>query len=87
MTNENRIIKIEIELNCAEGSRIGYYVVAVTKEFEEQYGGGAQVFKEHGGRTTHSALDKAREMVTVSPGSRTDVEPWATAWKDRKGVL
>ena len=67
MTNENRIIKVEITITDA-----GRFVVAVTKEFEEQYGGGTQVFREDAGHL-HHALDVARGMVTLSPGSRTDM--------------
>ena len=77
MTNENRIIEVKLTLDN------GGWVVAVTKEFEEQYGGGTQAFTERAGANVHHALDIARSMVTVSPASRTDVEPWATAWKDR----
>lgn len=66
MANENRIIKVEISLTDD-----GHYEVAVTKEFEERYGGGSQVFLDRGG-SLHHALDVARSMVTLSPGSRTD---------------
>lgn len=68
MANENRIIKVEIHMVGED------YVVETTKEFEDQYGGGTQVFRESGGRSLHYALDVARGMVTVSPGSRTDLE-------------
>ena len=66
MTNENRIVKVEISMTG------DHFQVAVTKEFEEQYGGGSQVFVEDGGTNLHRALDVARGMVTVSPGRRTD---------------
>ncbi|HXA24420.1 MAG TPA: hypothetical protein VNW90_19205 [Acetobacteraceae bacterium] len=65
---ENRIIKVEIHMIGED------FVVDVTKEFEEQYGGGTQVFRELGGRSLHHALDVARGMVTLSPGRRTDLE-------------
>ena len=49
------------------------YEVVVTKEFAPEYGGGSQVFRENGSPSLHRALDVAREMVTVSAGSRTDI--------------
>ena len=67
MTTVNRIVKVEITLT---GDR---FQVAVTKEFEAQYGGGSQVFLEDGGGSLHYALDVARGMVTLSPGARTDL--------------
>lgn len=68
MANENRIVKVEIHLIGEE------FVVDVTKEFEERYGGGSQTFREPGGHNLHYALDVARGMVTLSPGRRTDLE-------------
>jgi hypothetical protein len=67
MTQENRIIEVRLTLHN------GVWTVAVTKEFEAQYGGGSQTFTESGGTNPHRALDVAREMVTVSPGRRTDL--------------
>jgi hypothetical protein len=67
MTMENRIIKVEIHMIGED------FVVDVTKEFEEKYGGGTQVFREFGGTSLHRALDVARGMVTLSPGRRTDL--------------
>jgi len=64
---ENRIIKIEATL-----LHNGYWDVAITKEFEPKYGGGQQTFHEVAG-SAHNALDVARGMVTLSPGSRTDL--------------
>lgn len=49
----------------------GTYIVAVTKSFKPEHGGGRQVFIEHA-PSAHRALDVARGMVTVSAGSRTD---------------
>jgi hypothetical protein len=81
MTNENRIIKVEIEINGE-----GFFEVNVTKEFAPEYGGGTQVFWEMGGRSLHHALDVARGMVTVSPGRRTNL-PEGSAYEtcDRCG--
>jgi hypothetical protein len=67
MTNENRIVKVEITV-----AETGQLVVAVTKEFAPEYGGGSQVFQEDGGTSMHRALDVARGMVTWSPGRRTE---------------
>ena len=69
MATENRIIEVKLTLN-PDGDT---WTVAVTKEFEERYGGGTQTFTEQAGRI-HYALDVARGMVTVSPGNRTDLE-------------
>jgi hypothetical protein len=69
MHNQNQIIEIRLRLD--KTSRI--WKVEVTKEFEEQYGGGEQTFTETAPHM-HRALDTAREMVTVSPGQRTDIE-------------
>jgi hypothetical protein len=69
MANENRIV--EVRLFLGDGDT---WTVAVTKEFAEEYGGGSQVFREFGGTHIHRAMDVAREMVTVSPGRRTDLE-------------
>lgn len=65
----NRIIKIEITLN----PKTMLWMVAVTKEFAPQHGGGTQTFREvcYGG--PHTPLDVARGMVTLSAGSRTDL--------------
>lgn len=62
----NRIIEVKLSLT-AEGG----WLVAVTKEFAPENGGGQQVFTEAAG-TMHRALDVARGMVTWSPGQRTD---------------
>lgn len=60
----NRITKIEITpASPAEG-----FMVAVTKEFAPENGGGFHTFTEHcKGPTLHYALDVARGMVTLSP--------------------
>lgn len=65
MKNENQIIEVKLSLT-PDG-----WVVAVTKEFAPQYGGGSEVFRESGGAHVHRALDVARGMVTLSPGTRT----------------
>lgn len=61
---KNRIVRIEaVMINDNTWS------VRVTKEFAEEYGGGSQTFVEQAG-SMHRALDIARGMVTVSPGTR-----------------
>lgn len=70
IVNANRIVKVELVLNEADGT----IEVRVTKRFAPEYGGGKQVFAEDGGISFHRALDVARGMVTLSPGRRTDLE-------------
>jgi hypothetical protein len=64
MAQQNQIVEVRLTLTD------GMWTVEVRKEFEEQYGGGEEVFRENGGTHVHRALDVAREMVTVSPGRR-----------------
>jgi len=68
MAEQNRIIKIECNRN-ADGTS---WTVKVMKEFEDRYGGGEQTFVEQA-PYMHMALDVAREMITLSPGQRTDL--------------
>ena len=74
--DENRIIEVRT-YPVGESSQPWPYAtlweVAVTKAFAEEHGGGQQTFRENGGSHLHRALDVAREMVTVSPGKRTDL--------------
>jgi hypothetical protein len=63
----NRIVEVKLTLQEDDS-----WIVAVTKEFAPEYGGGTQTFSERGGYV-HHALDIARGMVTVSPGRRTDL--------------
>lgn len=65
---ENRIE--EVKLTLLDN---GHWEVAVRKTFIPACGGGEQWFKADGGREIHFALDRAREMVTLSPARRTDV--------------
>lgn len=63
----NRIIEVKLTLQSDDS-----WIVAVTKEFAPEHGGGTQVFLERAGKNPHYALDVARGMVTLSPARRTE---------------
>lgn len=72
--SKNRIVQVTLTLQADDA-----WSVEVLKEFAPEHGGGTQVFREPGSASIHRALDVAREMVTVSPGQRTDTAQLADA--------
>lgn len=70
----NRIIAIHCNM-LPDGS----WEVITIKEFAPENGGGTQSFREHVPASSwshsglHRALDVAKGMATMSPGSRTDL--------------
>jgi hypothetical protein len=69
---------VEVKLN----EETLYWSVEIVKRFDPQHGGGYQLFREDGGLEVHGALDVAREMVTVLPGSRTDLVGDVDTWEE-----
>ena len=68
VVTKNRIIGGHFSLNPD-----GTWHVAVLKEFAPEYGGGTQVFTDTAYGSIHNAVDTLRGMVTLSPGTRTDI--------------
>lgn len=72
MSTKNEIVKVTLTLQQNRDWRVD-----VLKNFAPEHGGGSETFSESGGPTIHRALDLAREMVTVSPGTRTNIQSHA----------
>lgn len=75
MPSQNQIVSGTILLVTLPGCESGQWVVRTEKHFSEDMGGGSQTFEETvpetGTGSIHRALDKLREMVTMSPARRS----------------
>lgn len=66
----NRIVEVRMLLVEVPGVT-GNWAVSIRKQFAPENGGGEEIFTEAAGPNIHAAVDKAREMVTMSPARRT----------------